>query len=77
MPTTIDLTPTWGEWGNVFFVLAASGDEKTIHPLRRDLAYALSAAEALKSISNTLTIDQRNQMDATLRVEMQKQGFTI
>ena len=73
----IDVTPTWGEWGNVFFTIATAGNPETIRPLRRDLAYALAAAEALKAIVRTLNDEQRNIMDATVRVEMQKQGFTI
>ena len=78
MATTIDVTPTWGEWGNVFFALATCGaDVNIILPLHRDLAYGLAAAEALKAISLSLTEEQRNIMDATVRVEMQKQGFTI
>ena len=46
MPTYIDVTPTWGEWGNVFFRFAVSGESQALAKLHRDFALAMSAAEA-------------------------------
>lgn len=74
---TIDLTPTWGEWGNIFYRFAASGERKTIETLHRDFALAFSCAEAFKTIQRLLPNELSAQAEAVLRAEMVKQGFPL
>jgi hypothetical protein len=72
---TIDLTPTWGEWGNVFWRFAISGEREALKPLRHDMAKALAAAQAFKEIQHSLPDDLYAQVSATFHAEMAKQGF--
>lgn len=37
---TIDITPTWGEWANLYRRLAESGEANAIRELRQDFARA-------------------------------------
>lgn len=75
MPETIDITPTWGEWGSVYIRLAESGEVDVIRHLRPDLARALAAAEALKELMPTLTEEQSVKVSEVLTRELQKQGY--
>jgi hypothetical protein len=72
---TIDLTPTWGEWGNIFYRFAVSGERKPVESLHPDFAKAFSAAQAFSAIQNSLTAEQLEKADAVFRAEMAKQGF--
>lgn len=77
MPTYIDLTPTWGEWGNLFYLFASKGEVKQVEILHRDFALAMSAAAALNSITSDLTENQQKVVSAALAAEMKKQGFEL
>jgi len=70
---TIDITPTWGEWGNVYARLAESGETRAVRALRPDLARALAAAQALKTL--TLTEEQTDTVSRILQQELTKQGY--
>lgn len=72
--TTISLKPTWCEWGNIYTRLAESGQIEAIRQLRKDLAKALSAAEAINHIE--LTPEQKECFDKVMREEMRKMGFS-
>jgi len=72
---TIDITPTWGEWGNVYRRLAESGETNAIRHLREDYARAMAAAQALQNIRATLTDEQHAVVAKTLADELTKQGF--
>lgn len=72
---TIDITPTWGEWGNFYTRLAASKEVKAIEALRPDLARALAAAQALQAIRGTLNDAQQAIVSSTITAELTKQGF--
>ncbi len=72
---TIDLTPTWGEWANLYRRLAESGEVKAVRLLGADLAKAMAAAQALQSITGTLSDEQRATVSKVMSVELAKQGF--
>ncbi len=72
---TIDMTPTWGEWGNTYRRLAESREVKALRHLGEDLARAMAAAQALQNIIPTLTGEQQAVVAKTLTEELTKQGF--
>ncbi|WP_019939899.1 hypothetical protein [Bordetella sp. FB-8] len=72
---TINLTPTWGEWGNVYRRFAESGERKAIVALREDFARAMASTQALQSILHTLTDEQQTIVSRTMTDELSKQGF--
>jgi hypothetical protein len=67
--------PTWGQWGNIFYRFAVSGERKAIEALRPDFAKALSAAQALHAIQASLSEEQAEIAQKTIHAEMAKQGF--
>lgn len=71
----IDLTPTWGEWGNLYTRFAESGETAAVAPLRRDAARCFASTEALKAIVDDLPAELRARLEAVYTVEMGKQGF--
>lgn len=72
---TINITPTWGEWGNVYRRFAESGERKAIVALREDFARAMASTQALQSILHTLTDEQQTIVSRTMTDELSKQGF--
>lgn len=72
---TIDLTPTWGEWANIYRRFAESGETIAIKHLAPDLARMAASCEALKKISSTLTDEQQKVVAETMTAELTKQGF--
>lgn len=73
--TTIDLTPTWGEIGNLYARLAVSNEQKAMEAMRSEVARAFAAAEALQQIQKLLPADLRETAFKVIEVEMTKQGF--
>lgn len=71
---TIDLTPTWGEVGNILRRLIQGGETKAIEKMDVDLARAFSAAQALQAIQKDLPDDLREKACAVINAEMTKQG---
>lgn len=74
-PRAINITPTWGEWGNVYRRFAESGERKAIVALREDFARAMASTQALQSILHTLTDEQQAIVSRTMTDELSKQGF--
>lgn len=72
---TIDLTPTWGEWANMYRSFAESGETEAIRRLGQDFARAMVGAEALRVLTNTLTEEQAKIASETIVAELSKQGF--
>lgn len=70
---TIDLTPTWGEFGLMYARFAESGELATVSKLRPELAKAMAAAQALLELGETLTPEQRVLRDQVLQQELGKQ----
>lgn len=72
---TIDVTPTWGEWANLYRRLAESGEANAIRELRQDFARAFAAAQALQTIQSRLPDDLNELACKIVADEMKKQGF--
>lgn len=72
---TIDLTPTWGEVGNIVRRLIQGGETKAIEKMDVDLARAFAAAQALQAIQKDLPDDLREKACAVINAEMTKQGY--
>lgn len=70
----INLTPTWGEWGNIYHRFALSGERSALETLHPDMAKAFGLAAAFVAIQSSLTDEQRQQANAVLEAEMRKQG---
>lgn len=72
---TINLTPTWGEWANIYRRFAESGETKAVRELRADFAKAMAAAQALQAITGSLTDEQASIVSKAMTTELTKQGF--
>lgn len=73
---TIDLTPTWGEWGNIYRSIAERSDQgEALKHLAPDMARALAAGQALNAILGTLTTEQEATVARVLTDELTKQGY--
>jgi hypothetical protein len=72
---TIDITPTWGEWGTLYRRFAESGETKAIKALRKDFAKAMASAEALNSIRESLNDEQEKVVSKVLARELAKQDI--
>ncbi len=72
---TIDMTPTWGEFGNIYTRLAESKEVKAIKGMHSEIARAMAAAQALQAITGTLTKEQSAIVAKTMAAELTKQGF--
>ncbi len=68
----IDLTPTWGEVGLLFWRLAQSGERKAMDEMRSDFAKAWAALEVVKQLLPTLTPEQREVFDRLWEAERKK-----
>lgn len=71
----INLTPTWGEIGNLAVRLAVTHEDAAFEHLRPELAKAFAAAQALQNITKTLTDEQSRVVSETMVAELTKQGF--
>lgn len=71
---TVDLTPSWGEWGNLFYRFALEGNRRSLETLHPDMAKAFALAQAFVAIQDSLTDEQRLQASKVLELEMRKQG---
>ncbi|MGP1667809.1 MAG: hypothetical protein ACTS5I_18305 [Rhodanobacter sp.] len=72
---TIDLTPTWGEWANIYGRFAECGEVKAVRELRQELARACAAAQALQVIQTKLPGDLNELACKIVGEEMKKQGY--
>lgn len=73
-PMSIDLTPTWGEVGNIFYRLAATGEIKAVEKMKTEFARAFAGCEAYKQLVATLTPEQKALAQRVYIEEMHKQG---
>lgn len=71
----IDVAPSWGEWGNIFYRFALSGERAAVESLHPDMAKAFAAAEAFRAIQDSLNAEQRLRVRGVVETEMRKQGF--
>jgi len=70
----IDLTPSWGEWGNLFYQFVLSGERAALEKLHSDMAKAFAIAEAFKEIQDSLSREQFLKAKAVMEAELRKQG---
>lgn len=70
---TVDLTPSWGEFGLLYARFAESGERDAVAKLRLDLARAMAAAQALLELGDSLTPAQCRLREEVMRREMAKQ----
>ena len=75
MSRTIDITPTWGEWANIYRIIAEGDEFNAEREQRADFAKAMDSAQALQDIRGTLTEAQAAIVSTTLTAELTKQGF--
>ncbi len=71
---TIDLTPTWGEVGNILRRLIQGGEVAAIKHMDVDIARAFAAAQALQAIQKDLPADLNEIACSVIAAEMTKQG---
>lgn len=71
----VDMTPTWGEIGNMYTRLAESKEVAAIKQMRSEIAKAMAAAQALKEIQHLLSPEQADIVRKTLTAELSKQGY--
>lgn len=74
-PVVINLTPSWGEVGNIFYRLAATGEARAVEKMKKEMARAFAACEAYSQLLPTLTPEQAANAKAVFAREMTKQGF--
>lgn len=72
---TIDMTPTWGEIGNLFMRLALSNEVRALEAMKSEVARAMASAQALIAIQKTLTDEQHAIVAKTITAELAKQGY--
>lgn len=68
----IDLTPTWGEVGLLFWRLALSGEIAAVEQMRSEIARAFAGMEVLSRLMSTLTPEQRAVFDEVWQAEQAK-----
>ena len=75
-PNTIDMTPTWGEWGRTAKWFLQQGDTAALLRLWPDIARALAGMEALKALQKQdLTLAQLETIQGVMCLELFKQGI--
>ena len=72
---TIDLTPTWGEVGNIIWRFAVSNEQAALSHIHNEFARAFAMAEVFAKIHTSLTEEQKDQASNILCEELIKQGF--
>lgn len=71
----IDVTPSWGEVGNLFCSLAFGGEIKAAEAMKSEAAKAFALAEALTKVHNSLSDEQKTLIAQVVAVELKKQGY--
>ena len=70
----IDLTPTWGEFGNIYIRLAETGERKACGHLKKDAQNAFAAAAAYSTIAKLFTPEQLILAAQVVNEELVKMG---
>ena len=71
----IDLTPTWGEVGNIIWRFAVSNEQAALSHIHNEFARAFAMAEAFSKLYKSFTEEQKDQASNILCEELTKQGF--
>lgn len=69
---TINMAPTWGEVGLLFWRLALSGEIAAVEQMRSEIARAFAGMEVLSRLMSTLTPEQRAVFDEVWQAEQAK-----
>jgi hypothetical protein len=72
---TIDLTPTWGEIGNLVNAWIASEEFGALKAYKGEIARAFATAQCLTAVLPTLTKEQHDIVAKTICEELKKQGY--
>lgn len=75
MNMQVDITPTWGEIGNIVKRLAMSGERQALQKLWPEAARAFASAEALLTVLPLLNEEQSKVVAKTLTQSLGKQGY--
>lgn len=75
MNMQVDLTPTWGEIGNIVKSFALSGERQALQKLWPEAARAFASAEALQAVMPLLSDEQTKVVATTLTHALGKQGY--
>lgn len=70
---TIDITPTWSEWGNLYRRFAESGETKAIKHLAPDLKRVFAMTQGFVAIETSLTPEQHSAFKSSYDLAMRSQ----
>ena len=69
----IDITPTWGEAGLLFWRIAISGNQShALVEMKNDYAKAWAAMEGVRQLMPTLTPEQKELLNKVMAAEIKK-----
>ena len=68
----INMAPTWGEVGLLFWRLGRSGEIAAVEQMRSEIARAFAGMEVLSRLMSTLTPEQRAVFDEVWQAEQAK-----
>lgn len=71
----IDMTPTWGEIGNIYHQFAMSGEKKALKIAHPEMARAFALAQAMVRLSSRLSPELQKEADEIIEAELKKQGI--
>lgn len=69
---TIDMSPSWGEWGILYLRLAYSNEQKAIRHLQPDMAQCFATMQAYNKLVGTLPPELYAQFEAIRLEELAK-----
>ena len=72
---TIDVTPTWGEVGNIIWHFATSNEQAALEHMHNEFARSFAMAEVFSRVYAALTEEQKDLAAKVLCEELTKQGF--
>jgi hypothetical protein len=70
---TIDITPTWSEWGNIYRRFAESGETNVTRGLAKDVKNVFAMAQGFVAIESSLTDQQRTAFNDAYQLAMESQ----
>lgn len=72
---TIDLTPTWMQFGVIYERLATSGQHKALDKLRPELMKAMACAEAMSTVLKELPDELKEKVEGIIRGSLEDVGL--
>lgn len=69
----VDIAPTWGEAGLLFWRIAISGNQsQALVEMKQDYAKAWAAMEGVRQLMPTLTPEQKELLNKVMAAEIKK-----